>query len=103
MPLVLDTTTDPERRLVVLDDLAWAHIVRFHPMMAPHLEAVMAVVRSPDHRERDPRPGRERYFGRGLGPRAWLRVVVDFVEEPGYVVTAFPQDRAPAQWSSQGT
>jgi hypothetical protein len=29
MALVVDTTTDPERRLVVLDDLAWAHIVRF--------------------------------------------------------------------------
>jgi hypothetical protein len=96
----LAAATDPDGRLVVLDEEGWGHILAAHPAMATHQEAVLAAVAGPDHRAPDPRPGYERYFRQGVGPgRRWLRVVVDFSGDTGYVVTSFPQRRAPSGWS----
>ena len=55
----------------------------------------METVTHPSHREEDVRPGRERFFGESRGPSRWLRVVVDYSVEPGFVVTAFGQDDEP--------
>jgi hypothetical protein len=50
----------------------------------------------PDHRENDPRPGRERFYRQNvLQPGRWLRVVVDFSDDPGWIVTALVQDNDP--------
>jgi len=50
----------------------------------------------PDHHEDDPLPGRERFYGQNpLDPRRWLRVVVDFNELPGWIVTVLVQDNDP--------
>jgi len=58
-------------------------------------QAILDTVTRPDLREDDPTPGRERFYRRDLDPRRWLRVVVDFNESPGFVVTAFVQDNEP--------
>jgi hypothetical protein len=63
--------------------------------MAPHLRAVLRTIRAPDYREPDLRSGRERLFGRGLGPYAWLRVVIEFGQVFDEVVTAFGQMNDP--------
>jgi hypothetical protein len=55
----------------------------------------VATIRHPDDGTDDPRPGRERYFGYRKGSREWLRVVVDFNEDPGWVVTAFGHNEEP--------
>jgi hypothetical protein len=55
------------------------------------VKAILAVVNRPDHRELDPRPDRERFYRQHLDQRRWLRVVVDFDEDPGRVVTAIIQ------------
>ena len=39
----------------------------------------------------DVAPRRERFYRRDLEPGRWLRVVVDFNESPGSVMTAFVQ------------
>jgi hypothetical protein len=63
--------------------------------MLGHIQAILGAVERPDIHEEDPVPGRERYFRRDLDPRRWLRVVVDYGESPGFVVTAFVQDQKP--------
>jgi hypothetical protein len=68
----------------------WDHVVEEHAEMRPHLAEVMTTISAPEHREPDPRPGRERYFARG-GPQRWIRVVTEFAGAEDRVVTAFPQ------------
>lgn len=62
--------------------------------MREYLVEMMAAIRIPDHREPDPQPGRERYFGRG-GPLGWIRVVSEFTGEYDRVITVFPQSNDP--------
>jgi hypothetical protein len=92
-------TVDPEGRQVVLDAAGWRHIVDQHPELAPHREAVLGAVATPDHRGSDPRPGRERYWRRGSGPSRWLMVVVDYVSVPARVVTAYGNRKDPPGWT----
>jgi hypothetical protein len=63
--------------------------------MVEHIAAILDAIRTPDHREDDPSPGRERFYRHDLDPRRWLRVVVDFTESPAFIVTAFVQDHPP--------
>jgi hypothetical protein len=97
-PLRSNAVTDPTGRAVVLDAAGWRHIRENHPEMADHRAAVLATVRRPDHRRPDPRPGRERYYRRGIGPSRWCLVVVDFTRQPARVVTAFATRRDPEGW-----
>jgi hypothetical protein len=90
-------TLDPDGRLVVLDARTTSHFVRRRPQMLRHIQAILDAVSRPDLREDDPAPGRERYFRHDLDPHRWLRVVVDFNESPGFVVTAFVQDHKPEE------
>lgn len=53
-------------------------------------------VAKPDFREADPIDGRERFYQRRITDKTrWLRVVVDFNQDPGIVVTAFIQRKDP--------
>jgi hypothetical protein len=60
------------------------------------IDLILGTVSLPDHREDDPRPGRERFYRQNpLNPRRWLRVVVDFNDVPGWIVTVLVQDNDP--------
>lgn len=85
---------NPEDRLVRLDTLAWNHVLEEHPELEPFLEETLLTVQRPEHREPDPRPGRERYYRRG-GPLAWIRVIAELADGADRVVTAFPQSNDP--------
>lgn len=87
----------PDGRFVLLLAHAWQHVLAGHPEMEEHVQAVIDTVEQPDHREPDPRAGRERYFRRG-GPERWIRVVVELDGPIDRVVTAFPQTNAPEGW-----
>lgn len=63
--------------------------------MLDHVQAILDAINRPDFHEDDPAPGRERFYRRDLDPKRWLRVVVDFDESPGLVVTTFVQDNRP--------
>lgn len=86
---------DPDGRTVVFDRGTELHLALGRPDLLGESRLVLGVVANPDHREDDPRPGRERFFRRDLDGRRWLRVVVDFNERPGWVVTALIQNYPP--------
>jgi len=88
---------DPAGRQVVFDAGSHLHLARGHrDWLLDHIEAILATVERPDHHEDDPRPGRERFYRQNaLDPGRWLRVVVDFNDEPGWVVTVLVQDDDP--------
>jgi hypothetical protein len=92
------TVTDPGNRQFVLDPVAWRHILENHPEMASHRAAILATVAQPDHRRPDPRPARERYYRRDVGPSRWCLVVVDFTRRPARVITAFGVRQDPEGW-----
>ncbi len=91
--------TEPDGRLVVLDQDGWQHIIEQHPEMAGHRADIMKVVSTPDHRGADPRPHRGRYWRREAGPSRWLMVVVDFGGMPARVVTAYGNRKDPPGWN----
>jgi len=94
-----DEAVDPDGRRVVLDVAGWQHIADEHAELMPHREDILATVGAPHHRAPDPRPERERYWRRGLGPSRWLMVVVDFSAVPARVVTAYGNRKDPPGWT----
>jgi hypothetical protein len=94
---LVDAVRNPDGRLVLLLKQSWAHVLAGHPEMEEHVEAVIETIGQPEHREPDPRVGRERYFRRG-GPERWIRVVVELDGPIDRVVTAFPQTNPPEHW-----
>jgi hypothetical protein len=91
-------TIDPDGRVVVFDAGTRLHLALGRPYLVDEADVVLSVVAHPDHRERDPRAGRERFYRQDLDPRRWLRVVVDFTETPAWVVTALVQWHRPRGW-----
>ena len=101
---ILATTKTPDGVPVVLYADTWSKDV-LGPRTGPRelrteLDAVLATVAAPDHREADPREGRERFYKRNVGPSRWLMVVVSFEEEPARIVTAlgYGHGRSPSGW-----
>jgi hypothetical protein len=92
-----ETTTDPDGREVVLDASTRLHLVEGRRgWLLEYVDLILATVSLPDHREDDPRPGRERFYRQNpLAPGRWLRVVVDFNGVPGWIVTVLVQDNDP--------
>jgi hypothetical protein len=102
---ILAETTIPEGTRVVLFEDTWRlHVLNpdhGHAELEPHLKAVLAALSSPDHREPDGWPDRERFFKRDVGPSRWLMVVVDSEKEPARIVTAlgYGHGRSPDGWT----
>jgi hypothetical protein len=92
---MLAQTTDPDGRTVILDEDGWGHILIEHPEMAIYRDATIS---APEHRRLDPRPHRERYYRRVLGPSRWLFAVVHFNDTPGRIVTAYGTRKNPSGW-----
>ena len=90
------TIIDPDGREVVFDAGSHLHLALNRPAMLTSVETIVATVERPDYHELDPIPGRERFFRRHvLDPMRWLRVVVDFDDEPARIVTALVQNDDP--------
>lgn len=89
--------TDPDGRDVVFDAGSHLHIAKGpRSWLLDHVDAILDVVERPDHREDDPLPGRERFYREHFPESGrWLRVVVDFNDEPAWVVTALDQRSDP--------
>lgn len=102
---VLAEAVNPDGVRVVLFEDTWLrHILNprsGHAELEPHLKAVLEAIASPDHREQESWPERERFFKRDVGPSRWLMVVVDSAEEPARIVTAFGyrHGRSPEGWT----
>jgi hypothetical protein len=89
------SATDPDGRLVVFDAGSRLHLARRRPWLLDHVHVIMGAIARPDHRALDPTPERERFYRQHIQPNRWLRVVVDFTDDPGWVVTAVVQDNDP--------
>jgi hypothetical protein len=89
--------SDPDGRAVVFDAGSHLHLAEGgRSWLLEHIEEILIAVQRPDYHENDPRPGRERFYSENaLRPGRWLRVVVDFNEDPGWVVTVLVQDNHP--------
>lgn len=95
-PELPQTTRDPEGRTVAFTDWTWEHAIAERPELNEDVVGILDAVANPDHREDDPIKGRERFYQRRVTDKArWLRVVVDFNEDPALVVTAFIQRKDP--------
>lgn len=92
-------TTDPDGRVVVFDAGSHLHLARRRPWLLDHIDAIMETVARPDFHALDWVPGRERFYRQHIEPSRWLRVVVDFNEEPAWVVTVVVQDDNPRKAS----
>jgi len=88
-------TTDPDRRLVVLDRPGWNHIQQKHPDLGVPPQAVLRVVGEPDERMAGRQRGEEWFYRRGTGPSTWIKVVVHYEGNRGLIVTAFPRRSFP--------
>ena len=89
--------TDAAGRSVVLTDERWVHIAQGHPELTEIENEIASAVRAPDTR-REGRSDDEVWYYRRLpdGSRApWLKVVVRYGEEGGWIVTAFLRRRMP--------
>ncbi len=92
------STTDPDGRLVIFDAGTRLHLALGRPDLMDEVELILGTVAHPDHRAPNAIPGREHFYRRHLDPRRWLRVVVDFNDEPAWVVTALVQNNPPRGW-----
>jgi hypothetical protein len=88
-------TTDPDGRIVVFDAGSRLHLMRRRPSLLDHIDVILGTVARPDLHVLDPIGGRERFYRRHVEPGRWLRVVVDFNEDPAWIVTVVVQDNDP--------
>jgi hypothetical protein len=96
------SVTDPDGRVIVFDAGSHLHLAEGRrSWLLDHLQEILATIARPDHRERDPRPGRERFYRENvLRPGRWMRVVVDCNQAPGWVVTVLIQHDDPRKQAS---
>jgi len=80
---------------VVFDAGSSLHLALRRPWLLDHIDVILGTVARPDLCALDPIPGRERFYRQHIEPGRWLRVVVDFNEDPAWVVTAVVQDNDP--------
>ena len=75
--------------------MGWAHISASHPELAGLAEVLLRVVAEPERRL----PGRianeEWFYAAGVGPSRWLKVVVIYEGQRGFIVTAYARRSMP--------
>jgi len=89
------STIDPDGRRVVFDAGSHLHLAARRPWLLDDIDAILDTVARPDLHVLDPTGGRERFYRERPFPGGWLRVVVDFSEDPAWIVTAVVQDNDP--------
>ena len=94
---VLGTVVDPTGRRVELTAERWAHIVGLanHPELTGLQTEVLQTVAQPARMLAGREPDEVWFYGEAIGPSRWLKVVVLFAQDRGYIVTAFPRRRLP--------
>ncbi len=90
-------TTDPDGRTVVFDAGSRLHVARRRPWLLDHIDTIMDTIARPDFQSLDPTAPRERFYRQHIEPSRWLRVVVDYGQDPAWVVTAVVQDNDPRE------
>jgi hypothetical protein len=92
---VLASVVDPDGRVVELTAKRWAHVLDIHPEMAEHRDDVLPTVAAPDRQLPGRRLNEAWCYRSGVGPSRWLKVVVAYEGERGWIVTAFARRSFP--------
>jgi hypothetical protein len=71
------------------------HLAAKRPRLLDAIDTILDTVAHPALHVLDPEGDRERYYRESPFPDGWLRVVVDYREEPAWIVTAVVQDNDP--------
>jgi hypothetical protein len=93
--MVLASVRDPDGRVVELTLERWAHIVVNHPELKAHRAELMTAVERPYMRLSGQRGNESWYVVKTQAPSQWLRVVVAYEDERGWIVTAFARRKMP--------
>jgi hypothetical protein len=88
-------TSDPDGRRVLLTGERWTHVLDRHPYIGVAPKEIVDIVSRPDAWMHGPEEGEEWFYRGEAGPSRWIRVVVHYEENRGFVVTAFPRRRYP--------
>jgi hypothetical protein len=89
------TTTDPDGTPVELTAERWQHILKGHPDLGPYRDAILATISAPTIRRPGREPNEQWHYLEGVGPSRWLKVVVAYEGDRGYVRTAFARRSFP--------
>jgi hypothetical protein len=93
---VIATVTDPKGREVDLTATQWAHVVKRRGRLARLQDVILKAVTEPDAVVEAPDADNELwYYIEHAGPTRWLRVVVAYEGDRGFIVTAFPRHKRP--------
>ena len=88
-------TTDPDARRVVLTEERWRHVVDTHGELKGHRAVVLGAVSHPHERLQARKPGQEWFYGWSRRRSQWIRVVVHYEGDRGFIVPAFPRRSIP--------
>jgi hypothetical protein len=88
-------TTDPDRTPVELTAERWRHIRTGHPDLAPYRDAILTAISAPTIRRPGREPNESWHYLQDAGPSRWLKVVVAYEGDRGYVRTAFARRSFP--------
>ena len=88
-------TTDPDGRTVVLTFERWRHIVDKHDELHGHRDGVLEAIARPEERLPGHEPYEDWFYGRLAQPHRWIRVVVHYESDRGFIVTAFARRLIP--------
>lgn len=86
---------DPDGTPVALTDEDWRHILDHHREIAPHLPGIAACVSHPTHILSGRSPREVWHYLENSGPSRYLKVVIHYHADRGYVRTAFGRRRFP--------
>lgn len=89
------TLNDPDGTLVELTSERWDHIRTGHPDLKPFRDEVLACIAAPTIRRPGREPNEHWHYLRDAGPSRWLKVVVAYEGDRGYVRTAFARRTFP--------
>jgi hypothetical protein len=97
---VLGSTSDPDGRLVELTEERWEHVVSpaggaGHSELAGLEDEVLQAVATPSRRLPGWARNEEWFYLAGAGPSRWLKVVVIYEGERGFIVTAHARRSIP--------
>lgn len=85
----------PDGTPVELTAERWEHVLAGHPDLAPYRDAVLTCITDPTIRRPGRDPGEWWHYLQDTGPSRWLKVVVAYDGDRGYVRTAFARRSFP--------
>lgn len=92
---VLATATDPQGRVVELTAERWGHVLEIHPEVKPFHAEVLRAIESPSKQMQGRKANEQWFYLSAAGPSRWLKVVVAYEGERGWIVTAFGRRSLP--------